>query len=72
VNDEFLAPWMEPTITSLRMADAEPMLTKCVKWIKEGGTGWRGPKLLVPDEVPLYVGGSTGPMYRAATDANPP
>lgn len=61
VNDEFLAPWMDPTITSLRMADPKPMLTKCVKWMKEGGTGWRGSKLLVPKKVPLYIGDSTGP-----------
>ncbi len=61
VNDEFLAPWMDPTITSLRMADPEPMLTKCVKWMKHGGTGWRGSKLLVPKKIPLYIGDSTGP-----------
>ena len=61
VNDEFMAPWMDPTVTSLRMADPSPMLARCVKWMKEGGRGWRGPKLLVPRKIPLYIGESTGP-----------
>lgn len=60
VNDEFLAPWMDPTITSLRMADPSAMLIRCVQWMKHGGA-WRGSKLLIPKKIPLFIGDSTGP-----------
>ena len=61
VNDEMLAPWLSPTLTSLRMPDAEDLLTRCIKWIMSGGKDWEGSLLLSPDDVPLYIGESTGP-----------
>jgi DNA-binding transcriptional regulator YhcF (GntR family) len=62
VNDEMLAPWLSPTLTSLRMPNTEAALTKCIKWMISGGKRWRGSMLLTPDNVPLYVGESTGPV----------
>lgn len=61
INDEMLAPWMTPTLTALRMPDASAILGACVRWMAGGGRGWRGPKLLVPRQVPLFKGESTGP-----------
>jgi len=64
VNDEMLAPWLTPSLTSLRIPDPESVLTKCMKWMIAGGKGWRGSKLLAPTEFPLYAGASTGPALR--------
>ena len=61
INDEMLAPWMNPTLTSLRMPDPSSMLRTCARWMAAGGGEWRGPKLLVPRQVPLFEGDSTGP-----------
>jgi DNA-binding LacI/PurR family transcriptional regulator len=69
VNDEMLAPWLRPSLTALRMADMERMLTKCVKWMMSGGRGWKGPKLLEPHNVPLHIGESTGPAVPAPAAA---
>ncbi len=60
INDEMLAPWLSPSLTSLRMADAGPLLAKCIKWMMSGGKAWKGPFFLTPDDVPLHVGESTG------------
>lgn len=60
VNDEMLAPWLEPTLTSLRMADPESLLERCVRWMISGGKDWKGGKLLTPEKVPLFIGKSTG------------
>jgi DNA-binding LacI/PurR family transcriptional regulator len=60
INDELLAPWLNPSLTALQMPGIEPMLAKCVKWMMSGGRNWRGPKLLTPKDVPLYEGDSTG------------
>ena len=61
INDEMLAPWLSPSLTSLRMADTGPLLAKCIKWMMSGGKGWKGPLFLAPEDVPLHVGESTGP-----------
>jgi DNA-binding LacI/PurR family transcriptional regulator len=62
VNDEMLGPWLNPTLTSLRMPDAESLLTRCVQWMISGGKRWKGSLLLTPDNVSLYAGESTGPV----------
>jgi len=61
INDEMLAPWLTPTLTSLRIPDPTSLLGKCVKWMTDGGVGWTGSKLLTPKTVPLFKGDSTGP-----------
>ena len=61
INDEMLAPWLNPTLTSLRMPDPVDMLSTCVQWMVNGGRDWAGSKLLVPRRVPLFKGESTGP-----------
>ncbi|HSP41800.1 MAG TPA: substrate-binding domain-containing protein [Luteolibacter sp.] len=61
INDEMLAPWMNPSLTALRMPDPSAMLRTCVQWMAAGGRDWQGPKLLVPRQVPLFEGESTGP-----------
>ncbi len=60
VNDEMLAPWMNPSLTSLRMPDPSSMLLSCARWMAGGGGKWEGAKLLVPRQVPLFKGDSTG------------
>ena len=62
INDEMLAPWMNPSLTSLRMPDPSDMLGTCVRWMARGGRDWEGRKLLVPKKVPLFHGESTGPV----------
>jgi len=62
INDESLGPWLNPTLTALRMPGIEDILIRCVKWMMSGGKNWRGAKLLTPKDVPLYEGDSTGPI----------
>lgn len=64
INDEMLAPWMNPSLTSLRMPDPSDMLGTCVRWMAAGGRNWQGSKLLAPNNVPLFKGESTGPPTR--------
>jgi hypothetical protein len=64
INDEMLAPWITPSLTSLRMPDPSDMLGTCVRWMANGGRDWQGPRLLVPGKVPLFHGESTGPAPR--------
>jgi len=64
INDEMLAPWMNPSLTSLRMPDPSDMLGTCVRWMAGGGGDWEGSRLLVPGKVPLFKGESTGPAPR--------
>lgn len=61
INDEVLAPWLNPSLTALRMPDPSAMLETCVRWMAKGGGPWSGPKLLQPKKVPLFQGDSTGP-----------
>jgi DNA-binding LacI/PurR family transcriptional regulator len=61
INDEMLAPWMNPSLTALRMPNPAAMLRTCVDWMAAGGRNWQGPRLLLPRQVPLFQGESTGP-----------
>jgi DNA-binding LacI/PurR family transcriptional regulator len=61
INDEMLAPWMNPSLTALRMPDPSTMLRTCARWMAAGGRNWQGPKLLVPRQVLLFQGESAGP-----------
>jgi DNA-binding LacI/PurR family transcriptional regulator len=60
-NDEGLAPYVTPSLTSVRMPDPSPYLSVCLEWMQRGGEQWLGPMLLQPDQVTLFRGESTGP-----------
>jgi DNA-binding LacI/PurR family transcriptional regulator len=71
INDEGLAPFVTPTITSVPMPDPTPYLATCLDWMKRRrGQGsdprWIGPLLLQPSTVPLLIGESTGPVLPAS------
>jgi hypothetical protein len=61
VNDEGLARFLWPSLTSLELPDPAPYLKICLEWMARGGRNWSGPLLLQIPEVPLFKGGSTGP-----------
>jgi DNA-binding LacI/PurR family transcriptional regulator len=61
INDEMLAPWLNPALTALRMPDVKSILAKCMEWMISGPKTWKGPKLLIPKNVPLHIGASVGP-----------
>jgi LacI family transcriptional regulator len=71
INDEMLAPWMNPSLTALRMPDPSSMLRTCARWMAAGGGEWQGPKLLIPRKVPLFVGDSTGPPRNSGSGVRP-
>lgn len=64
VNDEGLAPWLEPELTCLRMPAPAPLVEPLLPWIRRGGKGWRGPRLITPRRHILFKGGSAGPAPR--------
>jgi LacI family transcriptional regulator len=67
VNDEGLARYLSPSITSIQMPDPMLYLSACMDWMKRKtssgnqGDGWVGPLLLQPSQAPLFIGESTGP-----------
>ena len=65
VNDEGLGEWQNPKLTCLRASDPTSLLAPCVDWVAQRGSHWVGPKLIVPRQVPLYEGQSTGPAPEA-------
>ena len=58
VNDERLGPYLIPSLTCLQ-SQRVPYLTRAVQWILNGR--WKGPLLIQPDDVPMFIGDSTGP-----------
>lgn len=60
VNDEGLAQYLSPTLTSLQMADPKPFIELCLEWMKNDQPGSNGPMALEPLEVPIFIGESTG------------
>jgi DNA-binding LacI/PurR family transcriptional regulator len=71
VNDEGLAPFVTPSITSVPMPDPTPYLATCIDWMKrrhgsDTDTRWIGPLLIQPSAVPLLIGESTGPALTEA------
>ena len=61
VNDEGLARYVWPSLTSLELPDPSPYLRICLEWMARGGRDWPGPLLMQVPEVPLFKGESTGP-----------
>jgi DNA-binding LacI/PurR family transcriptional regulator len=59
VNDEGLGAYLIPSLTCLQSPPRAPYLEKAVDWILNGE--WTGPLLIQPDDVPLFLGDSTGP-----------
>src|SRR5205807_225087 len=61
INDEGLGRYLSPSLTSIEMPAPEPYLAVCLDWMRRAGAGWVGSLLLQPQQLPLYVGESTGP-----------
>jgi len=57
-----MAPYLIPTLTSLRDPDPKPYLSVCFDWMARGGRDWVGPLLVQPADAPVFVGESTGPV----------
>jgi ABC-type sugar transport system substrate-binding protein len=58
VNDEGMAPFLNPTLTSSRLGDPTTAVREAIEWMT--GSQWGGPLLKCTEEVQLFVGGSTG------------
>ena len=59
INDEGLGPYLNPTLTCLQSLPRAPLLDMALRWMLDGE--WTGPKLLQPEDVPMFLGESTGP-----------
>jgi LacI family transcriptional regulator len=60
VNDEGLGRYMSPSLTSIEMPDPLPYLAVCMEWMQRAGEGWIGSLLMQPQQLPLFIGESTG------------
>lgn len=49
-----------PSLTTLEDPDLTPYLSRGIDWLVTGGRDWDGPLRIQPDEIPLWVGESTG------------
>jgi DNA-binding LacI/PurR family transcriptional regulator len=58
-----------PSLTTLATPLPDALLRKGIDWIVTGGDNWKGPLRIIPHDVPLWVGESTGPAP-AATRAS--
>lgn len=65
VNDEGLGPFLTPSLTCLQAVARAGYLQNAVEWMCGGE--WLGPLLVQPNDVPMFVGESTGP---APADTN--
>lgn len=66
VNDEGMAPFLNPTLTASRLGDSTIAVREAIEWMN--GSRWTGPLLKRAEEVELFVGGSTGaPVYSSQT-----
>lgn len=61
VNDEGMGRYLLKTLTALESPPRAHYLRQAVEWMLRGEGPWEGPLLIQPDEVPLFVGESTGP-----------
>jgi hypothetical protein len=59
VNDEGLGPFLTPSLTCLQAEARAGYLQNAVEWMC--GQEWTGPLLVQPNDVPMFVGESTGP-----------
>lgn len=60
VNDERLARYVTPSLTSLCAPDPTPYLRLCLEWVRDPSREWQGSLLLEPDAPSLFRGESTG------------
>ena len=58
VNDEGLGPYLIPSLTCLQSPTRAPHLERAINWILNDH--WEGPLLIQPDDVPVFIGASTG------------
>jgi DNA-binding LacI/PurR family transcriptional regulator len=58
-NEEGLARYFIPTLTTLETHDPAPFLQHCLEWMI-GEITWTGPKCLEPKSANLLIGESTG------------
>jgi DNA-binding LacI/PurR family transcriptional regulator len=58
-NEEAMARYSIPTLTTLATADRRPFIEICLDWMQQGRP-WSGPKLLEPKSASLLIGESTG------------
>jgi len=61
VNDEGLGRYVVPTLTALEMPDLVPFMSICIQWMARGEKKWVGPLRMQPEEIPMFIGESTGP-----------
>ncbi|AQQ70443.1 HTH-type transcriptional repressor YvoA [Limihaloglobus sulfuriphilus] len=61
INDEGIARYYNPSITSIEMIDPSPYLKVCIDRIRHPSSSWTGSLLLQPSEAAIYKGESTGP-----------
>lgn len=62
IDSEGVGRFLSPSITSFERPNAAVFISKCLRWIEEGGTRekWRRPLLYEPDELQLFEGESSG------------
>jgi len=58
-----------PSLTTLATPLPDEFLQKGLEWIVTGGKDWTGPLRIIPEDVPLWVGESTGPAPTSAVAA---
>lgn len=58
VNDEGMAQFLNPTLTSSRLGDPSAAVREAIDWM--AGGEWHGPLLKCSEEVEIFIGGSTG------------
>jgi hypothetical protein len=63
INDEGLGPFLTPSLTCLQAEARAGYLQNTVQWMC--GEEWVGPLLVQPNDVPMFVGESTGPAPAA-------
>jgi len=62
VNDEGLGRYLVPTLTALEMPDLVSYMSVCIQWMSRGEKEWVGPLRMQPEDVPMFIGESTGPI----------
>jgi hypothetical protein len=70
VNDEGLARFLSPTLTSTQLIGSNLLLRDCIEWMSGGE--WVGPLLKTSDDVGLFVGDSTGPAPKTSQQMEEP
>jgi hypothetical protein len=56
-----IARLLIPTVTCVQPADRRPFLDRGLDWITSRGIDWPHPLRMEPEDVPLFIGESTGP-----------